>query len=66
VERWEPGRRGRSHEVVLALCTERGLDQTTASEIAAWAGLIGRGTRTCSDLRSQETGPPMDGGVHAR
>lgn len=64
--RWEPDSRDRSHEAALALYAERGLDQTTASEIAAWAGLNERGTPTYSDLTSQATEASVDGGVHAR
>jgi len=40
--RWEPDSRGRLQEAALALYSERGFDQTTAAQIAAYAGLTER------------------------
>jgi AcrR family transcriptional regulator len=40
--RWEPDSRGRLQEAALALYSERGFDQTTASQIAERAGLTER------------------------
>ena len=40
--RWQPDSRGRLQEAALALFSERGFDQTTASQIAARAGLTER------------------------
>ena len=40
--RWQPDSRGRLQEAALALYSERGFDQTTASQIAARAGLTER------------------------
>jgi AcrR family transcriptional regulator len=42
VGRWEPDSRGRLQEAALALYSERGFDQTTASQIAERAGLTER------------------------
>lgn len=40
--RWQPDSRGRLQEAALALYSERGFDQTTASQIAERAGLTER------------------------
>ena len=40
--RWQPDSRGRLQEAALALYSERGFDQTTATQIAARAGLTER------------------------
>ncbi len=40
--RWEPDSRGRLQEAALALYSERGFDQTTATEIAARADVTER------------------------
>ncbi|HEX4218667.1 MAG TPA: TetR family transcriptional regulator [Acidimicrobiales bacterium] len=40
--RWEPNSRGRLQEAALALFSERGFDQTTASEIASRVGVTER------------------------
>jgi AcrR family transcriptional regulator len=42
VSRWQPDSRGRLQEAALALYSERGFDQTTATQIAARAGLTER------------------------
>jgi AcrR family transcriptional regulator len=42
VGRWQPDSRGRLQEAALALYAERGFDQTTASDVAARAGLTER------------------------
>jgi AcrR family transcriptional regulator len=42
VGRWEPGARGRLEEAALALYAERGFDNTTVADIAAYAGLTER------------------------